>query len=205
VAVIAAGIGVAWVHRGQIDPIAIRDAVAQNPASPLIFLALQILASLFFIPRTVLGIAAGLVFGLVWGTVWALTGAMAGAACGLIVSRWFGAGLIDLEATPRLGPLLARAESGGWRAVTIVRLVPIPHSVVNYALGLTKVGWRDYLVGSLIGMVPMTLVQVDIGAAGGSALTGGTGWMLVSLLGALALGLSFIAKRSANRSASNGA
>jgi uncharacterized membrane protein YdjX (TVP38/TMEM64 family) len=203
--VVAGGILLAWTHRGAIDPVAVRDAVAHDRLAPLIFIGLQILASLFFIPRTVLGIAAGLVFGLAWGTVWAVLGAMAGATAGFALARWLGAGLVDLESSARLGPLLSRAEAGGWRAVTIVRLVPLPHSLVNYALGLTRVRWPDYLLGSLIGMLPMTLVQVDIGAAGGSAVAGGTGWMLASLLGALAFGFSYLLKRSVGRSASNGA
>jgi uncharacterized membrane protein YdjX (TVP38/TMEM64 family) len=60
--------------------LAIRDAIAANPLAPAIFIGLQVAASLLFVPRTVLGIAAGLVFGFFWGTVWALCGALAGAA-----------------------------------------------------------------------------------------------------------------------------
>jgi uncharacterized membrane protein YdjX (TVP38/TMEM64 family) len=198
IAVVAAGAAsLALFHRGAIDPSAIRDAVAGSSVAPLIFVLLQIAASLLFVPRTVLGIAAGLMFGLAWGAVWANLGAIAGAAAGFAFVRWLGAGTVDLEATPKLGPLLERAERGGWRAVAILRLIPgLPHSVVNTALGLTRISWRDYLIGSFLGMLPMTLVQVDIGVAGGEAFTGHSGWMVVSLLLAIAFAASFLVKRA---------
>lgn len=187
-------------HGGGFDPIAIRDMIAGNPLAPAAFLVLQVAASLLFIPRTPLGIAAGLLFGLVWGAFWAILGAVAGAAAGFAFWRWLGAGQVDLEATPRLGPLLERAERGGWRSVAIVRLIPgVPHGVANTALALTRLGWVEYLVGSFVGMLPMTLIQVDIGAAGGRALRGHGGWIVGSLLLAAGLAASFLIKRAARR------
>ena len=191
--------GAAWallsVHRGALDPAVIRDAVQHGPLAPVVFIGLQILASLLFIPRTILGIAAGLIFGLFWGAIWALLGAEAGAAAGFALVRWIGAGAVNLEATPGLGPLLERAEEGGWRAVAILRLITLPHSVVNTALALTRVSWRDYLLGSFLGMLPMTVAQVDIGAAGNMALMDRRTWVLASLLAAAGLAGSYLLKR----------
>ncbi len=201
-ALIAAGAisTITLVQRGAIDPSAIRNMVAGNAFAPLIFVALQILASLLFVPRTFLGIAAGLLFGFGWGSFWAMVGAEAGAALGFALWRWMGKGQVDVEATPRLGPLILKAEQGGWRSVAIVRLIPgIPHSVANTALALTKLGWGDYLVGSAIGMLPMTLVQVDIGATGGAILQGSKSWIFGSLALAALLAVSFLLKRAAVR------
>ena len=195
-----AAAAIALWHSGTLDPVAIKDAVAQSPLAPAVFMVLQILASLLFVPRTVLGIAAGLLFGFAWGAFWANLGAVAGAAAGFALWRWIGDGEVDLESTPRLGPLIERAEAGGWRAVAIVRLIPgLPHSLVNTALAFTRIGWRDYLVGSFFGMLPMTLVQVDIGAAGESALFGHGGWMMASLVLAVLIGATFLIRRAAAR------
>jgi uncharacterized membrane protein YdjX (TVP38/TMEM64 family) len=205
VAVLVAGgavVALGLIHRGAIDPAVIRDAIAGNPFAPALFVLFQIAASLLFVPRTVLGIAAGLLFGFAWGAFWAIIGAVAGAAVGFALVRWMGGGQIDVEATPRLGPLIERAERGGWRAVAIVRLIPgLPHSVVNTALALTRLKWGPYLAGSFTGMLPMTLVQVDIGAAGGQALRGQGGWILASLLLATGLAASFLIKRAASKRA----
>ncbi len=188
------------VFRHGFDAVAIRDLVAGNPLAPAVFLGLQVLASLLFVPRTPLGIAAGLLFGFTYGAFWAIAGAVMGAAAGFAFCRWIGAAELDLDTMPRLGPFIRRAELGGWRSVAIVRLIPgIPHSIANTALSLTKVGWADYLVGSFIGMLPMTLVQVDIGAAGGLALQGHGWWIVGSLALAGGLAASFLIKRIARR------
>jgi len=94
VALIALGaiFAVTAVHRGTLDPSAIRDAIAGNDLAPLIFVGLQIAASLLFVPRMFLGIAAGLLFGFAWGSFWAMLGAVAGAAAGFALWRWIGAG-----------------------------------------------------------------------------------------------------------------
>jgi len=203
-AAIAIGAGAAvsiyLFRQGTIDPAAIRDIISGNPVAPLVFILLQVVASLVFIPRTVLGIAAGLLFGFVWGSALAITGAVAGAAAGFALWRWIGKGQVDLEATPWIGPLIERAESDRWRAVAIVRLIPaLPHSVANTALALTRIGWGDYLVGSFIGMLPMTLVQVDVGAAGGQVLEGRSGWLVSLGLLALLVGTSVAIRRAAAR------
>jgi uncharacterized membrane protein YdjX (TVP38/TMEM64 family) len=185
----AAGIAAAIFWRDAIDPVAIRDAIAANPVAPVIFIGLQVAASLLFVPRTVLGIAAGLIFGFFWGTVWALTGALAGAAAGFAFVRWFGAtGMLDTS--PGIGRLVERAETGGWRTVAILRLTPLPHSVTNTLLAMTNLSWRNYLIGSFAGMLPMTLAQVDIGASG-IALLEGSQWLIACLTLAAGIAASF--------------
>jgi len=190
---VAAGIVLAVFYRDRIDPMAISRTIAAQPLAPLYFILLQVAASLLFIPRTVLGIAAGLVFGLFWGALWALLGAMAGAAAGFALARWFGVtGMLD--ASPGIGRMVERTEHGGWRAVAILRLTPVPHSVANTLLAMTNLRWRDYLLGSFAGMLPMTLAQVDIGASGNAILEGGQ-WILACLMLAFGLLASFLLKR----------
>ncbi len=190
---LAAGIVVAIVYHHAIHPTAIRDAIAANPLAPAIFILLQVAASLLFVPRTVLGIAAGLVFGFFWGSVWAILGSVAGAAAGFALVRWFGVTGV-LDESPGVGAMVRKAEQGGWRAVTILRLTPVPHSVANTLLAMTNLSWRDYLLGSSIGMLPMTVAQVDIGASG-SAILNGRQWMLACLMLALGLAASFLLKQ----------
>jgi uncharacterized membrane protein YdjX (TVP38/TMEM64 family) len=198
--VIVAGAVLAFVYRAQIDPIAVRNVVSHSRLAPFLFVVLQILASLFFVPRTVLGIAAGLMFGYFWGSLWAIVGAIAGAAVGFAFVRWLGAaGALDV--TPGIGKLVERAEHGGWRAVAIVRLTPLPHSVANTALALTNLSWRDYLIGSSAGMLPMTVAQVAVGASGGEIFAGNGKWIAASLVLAAALALTFVLKRAGSKPA----
>jgi uncharacterized membrane protein YdjX (TVP38/TMEM64 family) len=182
-----------WRWRGVFDPLTITAAIARYPAAPLGFFVVHIGASLLFIPRTVLAIVAGLLFGSRWGIVWAEIGSVAGAVAGFLVARYIHPGLGDIRGTARIGPILARIETGGWRAVALLRLIPVmPHSLANYALGLTQIPLRDYAFGSLIGQLPMTIAYVDLGAAGEQLMLGGAGWLEPTLIGLAALALSLV-------------
>jgi len=191
--VVIAGVAAAFFYRHAIDPVAIRNVIAANRMAPVIFIALQVAASLLFVPRTVMGIAAGLVFGFAWGLLWAVCGAMAGAGIAFALVRWFGVTGV-LDQSPGLGAMVKKAEAGGWRAVAILRLTPVPHSVANTLLAMTNLSWRDYLIGSFAGMLPMTIVQVDIGASG-SEILNGRQWLVACLMLALGLAATFLLRR----------
>ncbi|HTT80018.1 MAG TPA: VTT domain-containing protein [Stellaceae bacterium] len=194
---LAAGVAAAWRWRHLFEPLQLTATIARNPLAPLAFIVLQIAASLFFVPRTVLAVAAGLLFGIGWGVLWAALGSLVGAVAGFLVSRYLRAGLAARGDPRRLAALFKYAERGGWRMVAVLRLVPIiPHSLTNYALGLTRIRLGAYMLGSLLGQLPLTVAFVALGAAGGHALTGAANWpdevLWPSLIGLAALGLSLL-------------
>jgi uncharacterized membrane protein YdjX (TVP38/TMEM64 family) len=187
---LAVGAASIWRWRAVLDPMTITEAIDRYPAAPFGFLIVHIAASLLFVPRTLMAIVAGLLFGMGWGIVWAATGSVAGAMAGFLVARYINAGLIDVA---RLGPVVAQVESGGWRAVAVLRLIPVlPHSLVNYALGLTRLPLATYAFGSLLGQLPMTIAYVDLGTAGGRLMLGGASWIEPTLICLAALSLSLL-------------
>jgi uncharacterized membrane protein YdjX (TVP38/TMEM64 family) len=193
VLLVVAGIAWVWANRHALDAASIALALAHFPAAPLVFLGIHVIASLIFFPRTVLAVAAGALFGVWWGTLWAALGSVAGALAGFLVARYVNAGLVDLESLKRFGPVLLRAERGGWRAVAVLRLVPvIPHALSNYALGLTRLSLGSYALGSLLGQLPMTIACADFGAAGEQIAAGKAGWLEPTLIGLAALALTIV-------------
>lgn len=197
---LAAGVALAWHWRAAFDPKAVGAAIAGYPAAPLVFIALHLAASLLFVPRTMLAIAAGLIFGMEWGILWAAAGSVAGAVVGFSIARYVYSGLVDLADNARLRPILDRVQRGGWRAVALLRLIPvIPHSLANYGLGLTSLPIGSYALGSLVGQLPMTIACVDLGAAGERLAMGDAGWVTPTVIGAAALGLSLLIPAFARR------
>jgi uncharacterized membrane protein YdjX (TVP38/TMEM64 family) len=204
IGLVGVGIALTWHWRGVFDPLTLTALLAGNPFAPLGFIALHVAASLFFVPRTVLAIAAGLVFGGWWGPVWAALGSLAGAVAGYLVARYLYSGFVERADPTRLRMLLARADNGGWRMVAVVRLLPlIPHSLTNYAFGLTRVSLAPYAIGSLLGQLPLTIAYADLGAAGGQAMLGGAGWhtglLWPTAIGLGTLGLSLLIPVMARR------
>ena len=194
---LAIGAASVWRWRAILDPTTITAAIGRYPAAPLGFLAVHIAASLLFIPRTLLAIVAGLLFGMGWGIVWAAMGSVAGAVAGFLVARFVNSDLVDPR---RLGPIVGAVERGGWRAVAVLRLIPvIPHSLANYALGLTRLPLAAYSLGSLLGQLPLTIAYVDLGAAGGRLMRGSANWVAPTLIGLAALSLSLLIPAVARR------
>ena len=190
---LAVGAIAAWHWRAVLNPIAITTAIHSYPAAPLAFIAAHIAASLVFVPRTLLAIVAGLLFGAGWGIVWGALGSVAGAAAGFVVARYLGSGFIRLQRTTRITLLLERIERGGWRAVALLRLIPIiPHSLANFVLGLTRLPLGVYAFGSLIGQLPLTIAYAELGAAGERLLIGSPGWIQPTLIGLAVLSLSLL-------------
>ncbi|MBI4280590.1 TVP38/TMEM64 family protein, partial [Candidatus Uhrbacteria bacterium] len=57
--------------------------------------------------------------------------------------------------------------NNGFYSVLILRLVPLfPFNGVNFGLGLTKVSFRDYMLATLMGMLPGAFVYTSLGSAG---------------------------------------
>lgn len=192
-ALLAGGAVAAWHWKAVLDPIAITAAIGRYPAAPLAFIAVHIAASLVFIPRTLLAIVAGLLFGAEWGIVWGVLGSVAGAVAGFLLARYLSCGFVGFQRVTRITPLLERIERGGWRAVALLRLIPIiPHSLANFGLGLTRLPLGAYAFGSLIGQLPLTIAYAELGAAGERLLIGAAGWIQPTLIGLAVLSFSLL-------------
>src|SRR5437588_57116 len=70
-----------------------------------------------------------------------------------------------LAGNPRFAALDQAVAAGGFKIVLLTRLSPLfPFTFLNYALGLTKVRFRDYVLASWIGMLPGTVMYVYLGS-----------------------------------------
>lgn len=167
IAALACGLAFALVNRASFDPRHLTEDLAAHRDTAIgLFLAYHVIASLFFVPRAFLGIAAGALFGPVLGFGLSLLGASLGALAGFWAVRLINGGLVDPSDLPRIGAWVRRAERAGLRTTLLVRLVPyLPHSLVNYAMGMARIRTLDYLVGSALGMAPTALIYVFIGAS----------------------------------------
>jgi len=162
-------------------------------AGPGIFIGLYALATLALLPGLAFSLAGGALFGLGWGTFYNLTGATLGAGLAFLAARGVLGDWATTQTQGRLAPLQAGIEREGWRFVAFVRLVPLfPFNLLNYALGLTRIGFWPYLLATYIFMLPGAWVYTFLGAVGREAASGETEiaqWAPKALLavGALAL------------------
>lgn len=186
--VVIAGITLAVVYRDRFDAVALEQWVAgAGGAGPIIFMSVYAIATVFFMPGSVLTLAGGAIFGPVLGTFYNLTGATLGATLAFVISRYLASDWAERKAGGRLKQLKEGVEAEGWRFVAFVRLVPLfPFNLLNYALGLTRIKLSHYLIASYLCMLPGAVAYTYLGYAGREAVAGGEGMIQKGLL-ALAL------------------
>lgn len=186
--VLLAAIAAAVVWRERFDAVALQTWVeGAGAAGPLLFIAVYALATVLFLPGSLITLAGGALFGPFWGTLWNLSGATLGAALAFLIARYLGADWVARRTGPRLSRLNEGVAAEGWRFVAFVRLVPLfPFNLLNYALGLTRVRFGAYVLASWLFMLPGAFAYTWLGYAGREALAGGEG-LVRNVLIALAL------------------
>lgn len=191
----------AVTHRAALQP----DDVAARLAAlgvwaPVIFLALYVIGAVLLFPAVLMTLAGGAAFGPVWGALLDLLAAILGAGAGFLVARYLAADLVRRRVGGRAGRLIAGVEAEGWRFVAVIRLVPIlPYSLMNYAFGLTGIGFWPYLGASAVCMIPASLAYTWLGYAGRATAGGDVGALRYGLLGLGLLGLAAFIPRMVRR------
>lgn len=176
-----------WLGR-SLDVTTIVQRVGElGPLAWLAFIALYAVATILFLPGSVLTLAGGSLFGPILGTFVNLTGATLGATLAFLLSRYLASDWVEQKTGGRLKQLKDGVEGEGWRFVAFVRLVPLfPFNLLNYALGLTRIRLLHYLIATYVCMLPGAIAYTYLGYAGREAVAGGEGLIQKGLL-ALAL------------------
>ncbi len=153
--------------REALDPQRLSDWLTPHRSGllgPVLAVGSFVVGNLVLLPLTVLVLQVGAVFGPGLGAAYALLAAMTSAAAAYgvgraVSSRLDGIGVGKVRA--RLEPFLRRH---GLLAVIAMRLVPLaPFTVVNLAAGAAGISFSQYMLGSLVGMVPGILALTLLG------------------------------------------
>jgi len=140
------------------------------------FIALYIIATVAFLPGSIITLGAGVVFGVVLGSLYVFIGATLGATAAFLVGRYLARGWVSkkIAGNDKFKAIDEAVGKEGFKIVLLTRLSPIfPFNLLNYAFGVTGVSLKDYFLGS-VGMIPGTIMYVYIGSLAGSLARIGT-------------------------------
>lgn len=177
---------------------------------PVVFVLGYVVATVAFVPGVLLTLAAGAIFGLVRGVIFVFIGAVLGSAAAFLVARYVARAAIErrIAGNARFAAIDRAVGAEGRKIVFLLRLSPVfPFNLLNYALGLTRVPFTDFLAAS-VGMIPGTILYVyygkligDVSAlAGGAAVEKGPGYYAVLVLGLVAtVAVTTVVTRTARR------
>lgn len=211
-AAVAGLAGLIWLGRelGGYVPLFAAWVDSLGLWGPVAFAAGYVAATIAFVPGLLLTMAAGAIFGLARGTALVVVSATLGASAAFLIARYSARSWVErrLAGHPRFREIDRAVGREGLKIVFLLRLSPaFPYNLLNYALGLTRVRFRHYLIGCL-GMVPATFLYVYYGkalgslaavAAGNAPARGAADWALLGVGLAATLAVTTLVTRVARR------
>lgn len=148
-----------WTPAGEwLDVQSVKAAgewIRQQPFSPILVTAAYILGGMVAFPITLMVIASVIVFGAWWGMAYALIGSELSALVVFGIGRLVGRDAVRRVAGSLLNRLSRKLSDSGLSAIITFRIVPVaPFSVINVIAGVSEIRWKDFAVGTFLGMLP---------------------------------------------------
>ncbi len=142
-----------WVDVDTLTALGVQ--LKQAPGAPFLALGTFIIAGLVAFPLTVLIIVCGLVFGPWQGFLYSLLGALLSAMLTFALGHLLGRNTVRRFAGRKLGELNRRLARRGLMTIILVRIIPVaPFTVINMVAGASRIRFRDFMIGSAIGLLP---------------------------------------------------
>jgi len=129
-----------------------------GPLAPVVHVAVYTVGTTLLLPATLFTLIGAVLFGKSLGTIYNLIGATGGATLSFLVARYLGRDFAARLLRGRLRRLDAKAEAHGFILMSYLRLAYFPFAPLNYAAGLSRIRFLDYLGGSVLGMFPGLLL-----------------------------------------------
>lgn len=131
----------------------IENFIVQNQElSIIIYIIIWIILPIFLFPVSILAFIGGAMFGLILGTIYTMIGAMIN-----IILMYYIGKFLSLE------KLKIKIEDS-FMAVLILRFIPlVPYNALNYACGFLKIGLKNYILASFVGIIPGTIILINLG------------------------------------------
>lgn len=165
------GLGMAWSYTSLSDFTdaahisTLLSAYSQSIWGPLFAIAAFVIGGLVVFPVLVLIAATAAALGPWLGFVTAMAGVLLSAFVLFVIGRSLGRERLQKLLGRRAGRIQERVVGQGILAVVVIRMIPVaPFSLVNVVAGASTLPLRDFLVGTLLGMMPGILAMAVLGA-----------------------------------------
>ena len=163
-----------------------------HPWTPLLVLGSFLIGSVVMVPITGLIIISFLAFGPWIGFAYALVGSALGAGLTYGIGSWLGKETLRRLAGSRINRLSQYFGERGLLSMVIAHMLPVgPFTIVNMLAGASHIGLRDFMIGTLMGMIPGMIalaILIDRVAATIQEPNLSTILLLIGVMGVMATG-----------------
>ena len=165
VALVSLALAWRWTPLGDLVNLESLVKLARSlqgmPFTPLAVIGGYVLAGLLMVPVTLLIGVTGIVFGPLAGGAYAIGGTLLSAAATYGIGRWLGRDTLQRLVGPRIERWSRHIARSGIVAMVVTRLLPIaPFTMINVIAGALQIRFRDYLIGTILGMAPGIFITV---------------------------------------------
>lgn len=137
--------------------------------APFIYILCFTILPIAFFPVPILALAAGLLFGFLPDTIYTLIGAVLNSSIMFLMAKVLAKDAVTNLLQRKLPEnwssfLFNLDEKKGFGIIFILRLIPaMPYNLINYGAGLTSIKFSSYMLATILGILPGTLVFLNIG------------------------------------------
>lgn len=164
------GLAILWSLHGPADAASLSEMLSgmrgvASDSPPWLAIGYVALASVLAVPLGVIIVLASVTFGPWGGAVYTLAGATLGATVSYAIGRYLGYEGMRHFASERINRISLRLAERGVLAVVVIRMLPIaPFAIVNMVAGTSHFRMRDFILGTILGMLPGTvLIAFSVG------------------------------------------
>lgn len=148
---------------------------------PFVFMVVYAMVVILLLPGILFTLGAGFLFGVVEGSLLVIVAETLGATVAFLAARvisrhYFGARLARFfEGHPHFAILDERVDRDEWKVVLLTRMVPFfPFKLSNYFFGISRFSLSSFVLGTLFGIIPITVANVYIGSLAADLATLGS-------------------------------
>lgn len=192
-----------WLNLDAL--VSYAEWIDEQPFAPIVVALAYVLGGLLVIPVMLLIAVTSIVFGPVLAIVYSLLGSILSASVIYSLGRTLGRDAVRRLAGRRLNDLSRRLAHRGLLAIVLVRIVPVaPFSMINIVAGASHIGWRDFILGTIVGLTPtiiLTSMFVDRAVAAMQHPSAAS-FALLATIAALIVAMAWLVRRKLDRALS---
>jgi len=163
---------------------------------PLLYILIYSIGCVLALPGSLLTFVGGAAFGVFWGSIYVLIASNLGASLAFFAARYLGRSFVNgLIKNTKLASFDEKIGESGFKTIFRLRLIPVvPFNGLNFGAGFSSVKYRDYLLASLLGMLPAIVIYTYFADSLLQGVTGAGKQALfqVMIAGILLILLSFL-------------
>ncbi len=137
----------------------------QKNFAPIIFLIIFSLRTLFIVfPCSIMILLGGRVFGPTLGFTLSMIAIYISATLAFLIGRFFDNKVIERVLKIEFKALDSKVEKHGFGIIFFMRISMLfPFDILNLASGMSKIKYRDFILGTLLGVIPETVSLTYLG------------------------------------------